>query len=121
MEPFLVHAIFWSLLIGLFLLSFYLRRAMFRKAFRDVIAIFRRTRSLCSQDPKRADEMGLQGPGFMDRFLKPKDYKPYVLHAMIMGGIVRQHRDGKVCLLEEKVPESLPGRGQGFTRYPKMF
>lgn len=107
MEPFLVNVIFWSLILGLFFLSFYLRKAMFRSAFLKVISLFRSTRSLCSQDPKRVHELGLQARGFMEGLFKPKDYKPYVLQAMIMSGLVRQDDDGKVCLLEEKVPESL--------------
>lgn len=106
MEPLMINMILWALIIGLFLLSFYLRRAMFRSAVQKVISIFRSTRSLCSQSPKGVEELGLEAPGFMERVLKPKDYKPYVLQALIMGGIVRQYQDGRVCLLDEKIPDS---------------
>ena len=107
MEPLFVNAIFWSLIVVLLLSSYYLRRAMFRSAFLKVISLFRSTRSLCSQNPKGVEELGLQARGFMEGLFKPRDYKPYVLQAMIMGGMVRQDDDGKVCLLEEKLPESL--------------
>ena len=86
-----------SLLVVFFIQGLLVRRAAFQ-----VVRIFRENQSLCSQWPKRVEELGLQSPGFIDRMFKPRDYKPYALQALISAGTVRVRDDGRVCLLEDK-------------------
>lgn len=96
------------LFIGwLLFLAFYIPKIMMKRAVLQVIKIFRKSSSLCSQSPKGVEELGLQDPDFVDRLFKPRDYKPYALKALIMAGAVRENHDGRVCLLENKVPEVL--------------
>ena len=89
--------------LGLFIIPIYLlRRAIFQ-----VIRIFRINHSLCSEGPKTVEELGLMPVSFMDRFSKPRDYKPYALQFLLKSGVVRQDQDGFLCLSEEKLDEVL--------------
>ena len=109
MDVNLTNLLAWMVLPGLFLLAVLISSLLFKRAVRQVIGIFRTTRSLCSQRPKTADELGLQPQTLMERLFKPRDYKPYALQALIRAGIVRLTNKGRMCLREEKVSESFGG------------
>ena len=93
-----------------FLVILFIQGLMFKRAVFQVIRIFRENRSFCSEKPKKVEELGLQPTGYIQRMFRRRDYKPYALQAMIKQGIVRLTEDGKVCLLKDKVAESLRGK-----------
>ncbi len=98
----------WAVVISLFLLGLQISKFLIRRAVLQVISILRKTYSRCSESPKTVHELGLEQPDFFERMLKPRDYKPYALQALIAAGIVQMDgANGKVCLLENNVPESL--------------
>ena len=89
--------------LGLFIIPIYLlRRAIFQ-----VVRIFRINHSLCSEVPKTVVELGLTPVSLMDRFSKPRDYKPYALQFLLKSGVIRQDQAGSLCLSEEKLDEVL--------------
>jgi hypothetical protein len=83
-----------------------IRGFLLRGAIAKVVRIFRQRRSSCSETPKTIDELGLTPPDFPDKLLKPKDYKPYAVEALIQAGVVRVTKDGKACLDEQKLKGS---------------
>lgn len=90
--------------VSLFL-SFYIQGLMVKRAIFQVLQIFRREHSLCSQRPKKLEELGLQPPGLMERMFRLRDYKPYALQALVKAKAVRLGDDGRLCLREENVPD----------------
>jgi hypothetical protein len=99
------YLLFWMVLLALFWMGFFvIPRILLRRAISQVISIFRKNHSLCSESPKTVDELGLAPRSLFERFFKPRDYKPYGLQLLINAGIVYRTEDGKLCLLEEKLP-----------------
>jgi hypothetical protein len=43
----------------------------------------------------------------MERFMKPRDYKPYALQILTRQGVLCQTEDGRLYLSEEKLNEVL--------------
>lgn len=109
MDAFYVNLLAWLSIPLILLLGLFIMALMSKRAMRQVVQIFHKTSSLCSQRPKGVEELGLNPPGFVERMLKPKDYKPYALQALIQAGIVRKDFNGRVCLLQDKVPEAFKG------------
>jgi hypothetical protein len=104
METASVNPLYLVILLMLFWLGFFvIPSLMLRRAISQVIRIFRRNHSLCSESPKTVGELGLAPQGLMDRLFKPRDYKPYALQFLARAGAVRQTEDGKLCLVEEKL------------------
>ena len=106
MDAFYVNLLAWLSILFILMLGFLIMALMSRRAMRQVLKIFHKTSSLCSQRPKGVEELGLNPPGFVERMFKLRDYKPYALQALIQAGIVRKDFTGRVCLLEDKVPEA---------------
>jgi phosphatidylglycerophosphate synthase len=91
--------------MALFLLAaFAIQGLLVRRAAFQVIKIFRKNHSLCSEGYKTIEELGLQPPSFMERMFHfgLRDFKPFALQALIQAGVVRDTSDGKVCLLDLK-------------------
>jgi hypothetical protein len=108
METALVNSLYLAILFILFWLGlFVIPRILLRRAISQVISIFRRSHSLCSESPKTVDELGLAPQSLMNRLFKLRDYKPYALQFLVKAGIVRQTEGGKLCLAEEKLPQLL--------------
>ncbi len=98
--------IFWGILLALFWLGiFVIPRILLRRAISQVIRIFRGSHSLCSENAKTVDELGLAPPSLTERLFKPRDYKPYALQFLIRAGLVRVSGEGRMCLLENKTAE----------------
>src|SRR4030042_5056385 len=86
---------------------FILPRFMLKRAMSQVIRVFRGHRSLSKENAKTVEELGLKPHGFMERFMKPRDYKPYALQILSRQGILCQTEDGRFYLSEEKLNELL--------------
>jgi hypothetical protein len=104
MQAQILNLVSWVILgmlswLGLFVIPAFL----LRRAIRQVISMFRRNHSLCSESPKTVHELGLARQSLMDRFWKPRDYKPYALQFLVGAGVVRETEDARLCLLEDKM------------------
>ncbi len=91
---------FW---LGLFVIP----GLLLRKAISQVISVFRRNHSFCTETPKTIEELGLAPQNQLNGFFKARDYKPYALQVLIRAGVVRLGEEGKMCLLEDKTSEFL--------------
>jgi hypothetical protein len=112
MEQESVHFIYWIILFVLFGLAlFVIPRFLFRRAVSQVIRIFKRNYCVCPVRSQTLEELGLEPPGPIAKLFKPRDYKPFALQALVSVGIVRLSEDGRLCLVEEKVPQFLMTSG----------
>ncbi len=97
--------ILWMILLVLFYVGFVIiPRLLLRQAVSQIVERFRQSHSLCSESPKTADELGLGPQSLTDRLFRFRDYRPYALQVLIKFGIVRLTQEGKMCLLEDKLP-----------------
>jgi len=93
------------LLVGVGIALFVIPRFMLRRAMRQVIHVFRRYHCLSKENAKTPKELGLGSPDFMDRFMRPRDYKPHALQILTKQGVLCQTEDGRLYLSEEKLNE----------------
>lgn len=104
----LTSLLFVLILLAIFGISlFILPRFMLKRAMSQVIRIFRVHRSLSKDNAKTVEELGLKSHSFMERFMKPRDYKPYAVQILARQGILCQTEDGRFYLSEEKLNELL--------------
>ena len=104
----LVNLLFVLILLAVLGISlFILPRFMLKRAMFQVVRIFRVHRSLSKEDAKTIEELGLKSHSFMERFMKPRDYKPYALQILTRQGVLCQTEDGRLYLSEEKLNELL--------------
>ena len=80
---------------------------MTRWAAHRVIKIFCRYNALNANNARTAEELGLAPLGFMDRLMKPRDYKPQALRFLKESGVVQSTPDGRLYLSETKAAEGL--------------
>jgi len=87
--------------IALFVLS----RFMLKRAMSQVIHVFRNRHCLSKENAKTVEELGLGRPKFVDRIMRPRDYKPYAIQTLTRQGVLCQTEDGRFYLSEEKLNE----------------
>ncbi len=102
-EAFLANLLAWTFILSVCVLVFLIRIFVLRRAVNQVIKIFRSNRALSWRTAKTADQLGLTPPDFIARIMRPKDYKPDALKALIAAGVVRAADDGRMCLAEERL------------------
>jgi hypothetical protein len=100
----LLFLIFMMLTLGgiLFIYAFQSKRALFK-----VIGIFFQHEALRMSDAKALRELGLERPDFVQKMMRPRDYKQYALQILIKRGIVSVTDDGKLYLVEDKLDQGL--------------
>ena len=76
---------------------------MTRRAVKAVLRIFREHNAVGIKNAKSAEELGLQPKGMAERMMRPRDYKPRALQALMSADIVRMTEDGKIYLAEENL------------------
>ena len=104
----LTSLLFVLILLAIFGISlFILPRFMLKRAMSQVIRVFRVHRSLSKENAKTVEELGLKSHSFMERFMKPRDYKPYAIQILARQGILCQTEDGRFYLSEAKLNELL--------------
>jgi hypothetical protein len=89
----------------LFIYAFLSKRALLK-----VIGIFYQHEALGMRDAKTVRELGLERPDFVQRMMRPRDYKQYALQILIERGMVSVIEDGKLFLVEDKLDERLKCR-----------
>ena len=100
----LLFLIFIILTLGgiLSIYAFQSKRALFK-----VIGIFCQHEALGMRDAKTLRELGLERPDFVQRMMRPRDYKQYALQILIKRGMVSVTEDGKLYLVEDKLDQRL--------------
>jgi hypothetical protein len=102
----LTSLLFVLILLGVFGISlFVLPRFMLKRAMFQVIHVLQYHRSLSKESAKTVEELGLKPHSFMERFMKPRDYKPYALQILTRQGVLCQTEDGRWYLSEQKLNE----------------
>jgi hypothetical protein len=101
-------ALYWFISLGLaYLVFFVISKYLIRKEVSQVVERFKRTHSLCAENPKAAGELGLGPSRALERATKTRDSNPYALEFMIHKGVIRVTDEGKLCLLKDKVNDFL--------------
>lgn len=103
----LLEAIFIIITILIFLMAAMLTLSsiLLRRAAKKVIELFRIKNALDLEDAKTREELGLTGQSFMERMVKPKDYKPQALEFLINWSVIKEAPDNRLYLCEEKLAE----------------
>jgi len=106
---FLLAVLVIATLGGTFLLrNFLTKRAMFK-----VVRMFYYHHALGIRGAKTLNELGLQRPDFIQRMMRPRDYRQYALQILIKNGIVEANPDGTAYMIEERLPQHLKELGTG--------
>ena len=112
---FLLAVLVIATLGGTFLLrNFLTKRAMFK-----VVRMFYYHHALGIRGAKTLNELGLQRPDFIQRMMRPRDYRQYALQILIKNGIVEANPDGTVYMIEERLPQHFRELGAG-SHFDKM-
>jgi hypothetical protein len=87
--------------------SLYVRTLLTRRAIFKVIEIFYQHHALGMEGAKTRHELGLERPDFIQRMMKPRDYKQYALQILIKRGIILEDEEGRLCMVEERLDQNL--------------
>jgi hypothetical protein len=87
--------------------SIYVRTLLTRRAIFKVIEIFYQHRALGMSGAKTRHELGLERPDFLQRMMKPRDYKQYALQILIKREIILEDEGGRLYMLEERLDQNL--------------
>jgi hypothetical protein len=92
--------------------SLYVRAFLTRRAIFKVIEIFYRHQALDTKGAKTQYELGLERPDFVQRMMKPRDYKQYALQILIKREIILQNEEGKLYMVEERLDQNLRSKAK---------
>ena len=87
--------------------SLYVRTLLTRRAILKVMDIFYQHHALGMKGAKSRHELGLNHPDFLQRMMKPRDYKQYALEILINRGIITVIEGGRMYMVEEKLDQEL--------------
>ncbi len=87
--------------------SLYVRSLLTRRAIFKVIDIFGRHQALGIKGAKTRRELGLERPDFLQRMMKPRDYKQYALQILIKREIILEDEEGRLYMVEERLDQNL--------------
>ena len=77
----------------------------FKRSVRQVVAVFRKNSATDSSNAKTLEELGFYFQrSFMQQLLRGRDYRSHALSALLKAKIVEETQEGKLFLIEEKVP-----------------
>lgn len=74
-----------------------------RRAVKAVLKTFRQHGALDEKSAMTVEELGLKAPGFAQRLMKTRDYKPRALSILKRINIVQTTAEGKIFLVKEKL------------------
>jgi hypothetical protein len=87
--------------------SIYVRTLLTRRAIFKVIEIFYQHCALGMSGAKTRHELGLERPDFLQRMMKPRDYKQYALQILIRKEIILEDEGGRLYMVEERLDQNL--------------
>jgi len=99
-------AIVVILIVIAVLALFLIPQLLVKRAIAKVIKIFRQRGAIDIRSAKTVDELGLRPESMFNRMMKPLDYKPRALQALISADIIRTTEDGKLYLSEDNLAAS---------------
>lgn len=92
--------------------SLYVRALLTRRAVFKVIEILYHHQALDAKGAKTLHELGLERPDFLQRMMRPRDYKQYALQILIRREIILQNEEGKLYLVEERLDQNLKSKAK---------
>ena len=95
------------LIIAAFGATFYVRNLLAKKAALKVIRIFYQHNALGIEGAKPLRELGLARPDFLQRMVKPRDYKQFALQMLIKQGIINMTTGERFYMVEERLDQQL--------------
>jgi len=87
--------------------SLYVRTLLTRRAILKVMDIFYQHHALGMKGAKSRHELGLNHPDFLQRMMKPRDYKQYALQILIKREIILEDEEGRLYMVEERLDQEL--------------
>ena len=87
--------------------ALYIRTFLTKRAIFKVIEIFYQHNALGINNAKTPHQLGLERPDFLQRMMRPRDYKQSALQVLIKRGIIFESEDGRLYMVEEKLDEGL--------------
>ena len=87
--------------------SLYIRTLLTRRAIFKVIEIFYQHHALGIKDAKTRHELRLERPDFVQRMMRPRDYKQYALQILIRREIICEDERGRLYMVEERLDQNL--------------
>jgi hypothetical protein len=87
--------------------SLYIRTLLTRRAIFKVIEIFYQHYALGIKGAKTRHELGLERPDFLQRMMKPRDYKQYALQILIKRDIILEDGEGRLNMVEERLDQNM--------------
>ena len=90
---------------------FYIRAFLTRRAIFKVIDIFYRHNAVGVNGAKTLHELGLENPSFIQRIMKPRDYKQFALQILMKRNIILVNEDGRFYMVEERLEHTLRKKG----------
>jgi len=93
-------------MMAVFILGVYvLPQWRFKRAVRQVVAIFRQHGATSLRGAKTLDELGLNiRRSFLQSLLRGRDFKTHALDALLRGQIVQQADENRFYLLDDRLP-----------------
>jgi hypothetical protein len=92
--------------------SLYLRTWLTNRAIFKVIEIFYQHHALGLKGAKTRRELGMERPDFLQRMMKPRDYKQYALQILIKREIILEDQEGKLYMVEERLNQELRSKAK---------
>jgi len=99
--------LFFILMVAALGGSLYVRTLLTRRAIFKVIEIFYQNHALTMKGAKTRHELGLERPDFLQRMMKPRDYKQYALQILIKRELILEDQEGKLYMVEERLDQNL--------------
>jgi hypothetical protein len=78
-----------------------------RKAMSKIIAVFYHHNALDVKCAKTLKELGLERPDFIQRMMKPRDYRQDALKILIKNGAINTTEDGRLYMVESNLDQRL--------------
>ncbi|MBN1367402.1 MAG: hypothetical protein JW967_05710 [Dehalococcoidales bacterium] len=99
---------YFILIIIMFLvIIIFLPQFLLKRAVRQVVWIFRNNHATSPATAKTLDELNLTQPGFLQRMVSRRDYKPMAIDLMSKEGIIIMLEEDRCYLSEEKLTGSV--------------
>ena len=92
--------------------SLYVRTLLTRRAIFKVIETFYQHHALGIKGAETRRELGLERPDFLQRMMKPRDYKQYALQILIKREIILEDEEGKLYMVEERLDQNLRSKAK---------
>jgi len=79
---------------------------MIKIAAKKVVKIFRSKYAVGLDNAKTVEELGLKQEGMLNRMMKPRNYKPQALQALMRANVIIMKEDSKLYLSEEALAQT---------------